>query len=94
MATKRKRADSSDDVFSPDPQYAVLTAVYFEDDDGYTGFVEELWSVSVHERNIRDARTRLTEAAQKFLRENRRDILQRAEPHDRVTRERMVVEIE
>jgi predicted RNase H-like HicB family nuclease len=94
MPAKRKSTKPSDDLFSDEhhPQ-AVLTAVFFEDDDGFTGFVEEFWSVSVHGRHLNEARSLLTDAAQKFLDDNRDDILQRSEPRESVTRERMVLDI-
>lgn len=74
--------------------HALLTAIFFEDDGGVTGFVEELLSVSAHGRNIEEARDRLTAAAEKYLRQNRAGVRQRMESYGNVTRERLMVGIE
>jgi hypothetical protein len=49
---------------------ASLTAIYFDEDGGVMGFVEELWGVSAHGRNLKEARKRLTAAAEAFFRDN------------------------
>jgi predicted RNase H-like HicB family nuclease len=89
MMASKKRKDPTDDF----QQYAALTAIFFEDGDGIAGFVEEIWGVSAHGENITEARANLIEAARDFLHENSEDILQRAEPHASVTREKLVLEI-
>ncbi len=81
-------------MFDDDAQRAVLTAVFLDDDDGgVTGFIEEFWGVTVHGKNLKDARKQLTEAAQTFLDENREDILRRMDSDGQVTREKMLLEI-
>lgn len=74
--------------------HALLTAIYFEEDGGVTGFVEEFLGVSAHGRNMDEARERLTEAAGKHLRQNRAGVRQRLQSYGNVTRERLAVEIE
>ena len=78
-----------DDTFAR----AVLTAIYFEDGDGITGFVEEFLSVSAHGKNLKEARSRLTAAALKHLEDNREGVRQRMESYGTVTRERLFVDI-
>ena len=81
-------------MFDDDAQSAVLTAVFLDDDGGgVTGFIEEFWGVSVHGKNLNDARKQLKEAAQAFIDENRDDILRRMDSDGPVTRERMLLEI-
>ena len=73
--------------------HAILTAIFFEEDGGVTGFVEELISVSAHGRNMKDARSQLTTAARLFIQENREGVRQRMASYGKVTRERLVVDI-
>jgi len=81
-------------MFDDDAQSAVLTAVFLDDDDGgVTGFIEEFWGVTVHGKNMKEARKQLTEAAQTFIDENREDILRRMDCDGQVTREKMLLEI-
>ena len=72
---------------------AVLTAIFFEEDGGITGFVEEFLGVSAHGRNLKEARSRLTAAARKHLQDNREGVRQRMESYGTVTRERLFVDI-
>jgi predicted RNase H-like HicB family nuclease len=72
---------------------AVLTAIFFEENGPVTGFVEELLGVSAHGRNLKEARSRLTAAARKFLEDNREGVRQRMESYGTVTRERLFVDI-
>lgn len=72
---------------------AVLTAIFFDDDHGVTGFVEEFFGVSAHGKNLKEARARLTAAARGFLQEHRKDMRQRMMLDGMVTRERLFIDI-
>ena len=72
---------------------AVLTATFFNKDDGVTGFVEEFFGVSAHGKNLKEARVRLTAAAREFLQEHRKDMRQRMMVDGTVTRERLFIDI-
>jgi predicted RNase H-like HicB family nuclease len=81
-------------MFDDDVQGVAMTAVFLDDDDGgVTGFIEEFWGVTVHGKNLIQARKQLKEAAQTFIDENREDILRRLDCDGTVTREKMVLEI-
>ncbi len=81
-------------MFDDDVQGVAMTAVFLDDDDGgVTGFIEEFWGVTVHGKNLIQARKQLKEAAQTFIDENREDILRRMDCDGTVTREKMVLEI-
>jgi transcriptional regulator with XRE-family HTH domain/predicted RNase H-like HicB family nuclease len=78
----------------PDVQgHAVLTAIYFEEGGRVTGFVEELHGISAHGKTLREARTRLTQAARAYAQANREGVRQRPASYGTVTRERLIVEI-
>ena len=72
---------------------AVLTAIFFEENGGVTGFVEEFLGVSAHGKNLKEARTRLTAAARQYLEDNREGVRQRMASYGTVTRERLFVDI-
>jgi predicted RNase H-like HicB family nuclease len=72
---------------------AVLTAIFFDDDDGVTGFVEEFFGVSAHGKNLKEARARLTAATREFLQKHRKDMRQRMALDGTVTRERLFIDI-
>lgn len=78
----------------PDVQgHAVLTAIFFEEGGGVTGFVEELRGISAQGKNLREVRTRLTAAAREYAHANREGVRQRPASYGTVTRERLMVEI-
>lgn len=77
----------------PGQGHALLTAIFFENDGGVTGFVEEFIEVSAHGRNLKEARTRLIAAAEDRMHKHREGVRQRLESYGSVTRERVVVEI-
>jgi len=72
---------------------AVLTAIFFDEEGGVTGFVEELLGVSAHGRNLKEARSRLTAAARKYLQDNHEGVRQRMASYGTVTRERLFIDI-
>jgi len=49
--------------------HVLLTAIFFEEDGGVTGFVEEFLSVSAHGRNLKEARSQLTQATEEHMHE-------------------------
>ncbi|HEX3577405.1 MAG TPA: hypothetical protein VHY33_02480 [Thermoanaerobaculia bacterium] len=71
---------------------AVLTAIFFDDDGGVTGFVEEFLDVSAHGRNLKDARTKLTKALRERLEAEPEETRYREASYGTVTRERLAVE--
>ncbi|HSY52068.1 MAG TPA: hypothetical protein VLC46_24920 [Thermoanaerobaculia bacterium] len=73
--------------------HAVLTAIFFEEGGGVTGFVEEFHGISAHGKTLREARARLTAAAREFPHANREGVRQRSASYGSVTRERLIVEI-
>jgi transcriptional regulator with XRE-family HTH domain len=73
--------------------HAILTAIYFEEGGGVTGFVEEFHGISAHGKTLREARARLTVAAREYPHANREGVRQRSASYGSVTRERLVVEI-
>jgi transcriptional regulator with XRE-family HTH domain len=73
--------------------HAILTAIFFEEGGGVTGFVEELTGVSAHGKTLREARTRLTAAAREYPYATRQGVRQRSASYGTVTRERLIVEI-
>jgi predicted RNase H-like HicB family nuclease len=77
----------------PGQGHVLLTAIFFEEDGGITGFVEEFLGVSAHGRNLKEARTLLVAAAEKHMHEHREGVRQWLASYGSVTRERLVVEI-
>ena len=71
---------------------AILTAIFFEEKGGITGFVEEFIDVSAHGRNLKEARSRLTDAIRKQLEDNRASVRQLDAAYGTVTRERLIVD--
>ncbi|HXH92995.1 MAG TPA: type II toxin-antitoxin system HicB family antitoxin [Thermoanaerobaculia bacterium] len=69
-----------------------LNAIFFDDDGGITGFIEEFLGVFAHGKNIDEARSRLVEAAETFLEGSGPGVSQRRSAYGTVTRERMLVE--
>ncbi len=93
MATKRKSSKRGPVLHDFTEYRAMLTAIYVEDADGFTGTVEELIGVSVHGRTLEEARERLEQAARDFVDENRSVIRSRMQPRrGPVQRETFVVE--
>jgi len=70
----------------------LLTAIFFEEDGGVTGFVEFL-GVSAHGRNLKEARSRLTQATEEHMHEPGKVSRQRLASYGSVTRERLIVKI-
>jgi predicted RNase H-like HicB family nuclease len=69
----------------------ILTAIFFDDDDGVTGFVEECLSVSVHGKDLNEARAKLKKAAREFLEGNGVNVSERLAAYGAVLRERLTV---
>jgi predicted RNase H-like HicB family nuclease len=69
-----------------------LTAIFFDDDGGVTGFVEEFLDVSAHGRNLKDARAKLTKALRERLEQEPGEARYSAGSYGPVTRERIAVE--
>lgn len=88
-----KRTTKSLPTLPPGQGHVLLTAIFFEEDGRVTGFVEEFLSVSAHGRNLTEARSRLTQAAEEHMHEHREGVRQRLASYGSVTRERLVVEI-
>jgi hypothetical protein len=72
--------------------HAILTAIFFNDGDGVTGFVEEYLDVSAHGRNLKEARTKLTKALRERLEDEPGEVRRREASYGTVTRERLTVE--
>lgn len=68
-----------------------LTAIFFEENGGVTGFVEEFLDVSAHGRNPKDARAKLTKALRERL-EAEPEVRYSKAAFGTVTRERLTVE--
>jgi len=69
-----------------------LTAIFFEEDGGFTGFVEESVDVSAHGRTLKEARTKLTKALRERLEAEAREARFSKASYGTVTRERLTVE--
>jgi hypothetical protein len=75
---------------SGDDMHAILTAIFFEEDGGITGFVEEFPDVSAH--NLKEAREKLTKALRERLEDEPGEVRRREASYGTVTRERLAVE--
>jgi predicted RNase H-like HicB family nuclease len=71
---------------------AMLTAIFFEENGGITGFVEEFLDVSAHGRNLKEARMKLTEALRERLEADPSEVRYGKASFGIVTRERLAVE--
>ncbi|MEA2236604.1 MAG: hypothetical protein QOC81_1328 [Thermoanaerobaculia bacterium] len=71
---------------------ATLNAIFFDDDGGVSGFVEELIGVHGHGKNIKEARASLTKAAREFLAGQEHGMSERLSAYGPVTREKLDVE--
>jgi predicted RNase H-like HicB family nuclease len=90
MATKRKREKPLTD-FPYGQRFAEFNAIFFDDDGGVGGFIEELLGVSARGKDIKEARAKLTTAAEKFL--DGDSVSARLAAYGTVTRERLLVEV-
>lgn len=78
----------------PDVCRAMFTAIYVEEEDGFTGFVEELMGLTARGATLNEARERLEAAAQAFVHVNRAGIRFRMIPtRGLVHREAFSVEV-
>ena len=68
-----------------------VTAIFFEEDGGVTGFVEQFLEVTAHGRNLKEARARLIDAIRDKLEDNADSVRQRAASYGTVTRECLFV---
>jgi predicted RNase H-like HicB family nuclease len=90
MATKRKRPKPLSEL--PYGQtFATFSAIFFDDGDGVSGFIEELLGVSAHGKDIREVRAKLTAATEEFIDSKEMDSRQSA--YGTVTREKLLIEV-
>jgi len=68
------------------------TAIFFEENGGVTGFVEEFLEVTGHGRNLEEARARLIDAIRDKLEDDAGSVRQRAASYGTVTRECLFIE--
>jgi predicted RNase H-like HicB family nuclease len=69
-----------------------VTAIFFDEDGGVTGFVEEFLEVTAHGRDLNEARTRLIEAVRTELEYSHESVRRRAASYGTVTRACLFVE--
>jgi predicted RNase H-like HicB family nuclease len=69
-----------------------VTAIFFEEDGGVTGFVEEFLEVTAHGRDLTEARARLMDAVRTELEYSHESVRRRAASYGTVTRECLFVE--
>jgi len=69
-----------------------VTAIFFSEDGGVTGFVEEFPEVTAHGRELKEARARLTEAVRTELEYNHESVRRHATSYGTVTQECLFVE--
>lgn|GEM_PF-1508944 len=69
-----------------------VAAIFFEENGGITGFVEEFLEVTAHGRNLKEARTRLIDAIRDKLEDDADSVRQRAASYGTVTLECLFVE--
>jgi predicted RNase H-like HicB family nuclease len=69
-----------------------VTAIFFEENGGVTGFVEEFLEVAAHGRDLKEARARLINAIRNELENSHESVRQRAASYGTVTRECLFVE--
>lgn len=69
-----------------------VTAIFFDEDGGVTGFVEEFLEVTAHGRDLNEARARLIEAVRTELEYSHASVRRRAASYGTVTRECLFVE--
>ena len=69
-----------------------VTAIFFEENGGITGFVEEFLEVAAHGKNLKEARARLIDAIRNELENSHESVRQRAASFGTVTRECLFVE--
>lgn len=72
----------------------MLTAVYFEDDSGVMGFVEELLAVSAWSPTLEETREKLEEGARLFLQAHRSESVLRLKSYSEVRREKFTVRLD
>jgi len=91
MGAKRKRTTKPLAELPYGQRFATFNVIFFDDGDGVGGFVEELFNVSAHGKDIREVRAKLTTAVEELLDDDGTNA--RLSAYGKVTREKLLIEV-